>query len=89
MSRYWYFYDGTGDDTDPVNYLRRPSGPSSLCPTGGKTSCAIYSEPNSIDPTKPTALSTNLLAYLVQSKNLSSPQPSFPAKPYVYSRPSI
>lgn len=87
--RYWYFYTGSGSDTNPINYIRLNLDPSTAC-NGGPTSCAIYACPNAINPTIPAATEltgSGILAnYLIFAKLTASFYPFFPQKPYVYTK---
>lgn len=89
--RYWYFYTGTGLETDPANYATVPGSPVGSC-AGGKALCTIYALPNQINPAIPKATEIGsggtLTAYIVQAKLISSSYPTGGQRPYVYTFPT-
>ena len=87
MNRYWYFYTGVGNETDPSSYTLVTGNPLNAC-LGGRSLCAIYALANLITPSIPIATEIGsggtLTAYIVQAKLISSTYPSNGQKPYVY-----
>ena len=89
MSRYWYFYDGTGPTSDPGNYTR--TGVSvGICPSGG-TPCAIYAHPSDATRTSPLgselATGSNIRSYFaIVAANPTLKYPVAPNVPFVYYR---
>lgn len=83
--RYWYYYDGSGDQRDPYNYMRLNIDPS-ICP-GGTDKCAVYACPNPVNPNIPQTFSENLLAYCIIARTIGTHYPLFPNKPFVYTKP--
>jgi len=90
MSRFWYYFLGTGDETVPSRYGRITGDPTpgSLCATG-QTVCAVYAIPNGLDPSIPAAINNTLKDYFVASRAAGgAPYPLNDAthfdKPYVY-----
>ena len=45
MSRYWHFYDGTGDEYDPGNYTKLDFLVEDC--GSGQITCVIYAHPSS------------------------------------------
>jgi len=87
MSRYWYYYDGSGDVNDPTNYLRRPY-PANIC-TDGPSLCAIYSHPNPLNKQKPLGqdvVSETLQAYIIDGTLAGGVGYPITPKPFVYFR---
>ena len=93
MSRYWYFYDGTGDEYDPGNYTRQPFNPIEC--NQGQISCAIYAHPSSLtERLRPLGQdlvdNSALKNYILAAKIISGGLPSYPVppsnKPFVYFR---
>ena len=87
--RYWYFYSGTGSESDPSKYFRLAAGPC-ICSSGQEV-CAIYALPNDIDPDRPNGgeLSGAIQIYITAARIISSYYPVEPQKPFVYLKQSI
>ena len=81
--RYWYYYQGSGSETDPTSYIPLPYFE---CAGSGQSLCAVYAIPSSINPSYPNASELNgtLKLYIVTARLISSYYPVYPEKPYVY-----
>ena len=87
--RYWYFYSGTGSESDPSRYSLLAAGPG-VC-SSGQAVCAIYAHPNDLDPNKPQAgeLSGTIQTYITAARVISDAYPVVPQKAFVYLKQSI
>lgn len=81
--RYWYFYQGTGDESNPYNYRKMIFFG---CPVSGQFICAIYCKPNDLDSNIPQAseLAGNIQIYITSARLISNYYPVDPQKPFVY-----
>lgn len=85
--RKWYFYKGTGSETDPNNYICVPGlDPQSVC-FGGPRVCAVLGCINPINPSIPIPFSPNIQSYIVIAKAIQTCFPLPPDTPYVCTMP--
>ena len=84
MRRYWYYYDGTGSEEKPSNYLRLSISPNNC--TDGQAICAVYAHPSARSENEPLAseLRGRLREYLILARLGGDYYPTAPERPYVY-----